>query len=106
MKKAFQRRRDLVLEGVGQIKGMKKYTPQGAFYLFPDVSEFFGKSSGERTIENDSDLCFYLLEEAHVALVPGSAFGSPNNIRLSYAASDQALKEALSRMKKHLDRLR
>ena len=106
MKEAFKRRRNLVMDGMDQIKGVKKYTPQGAFYLFPDISAFFGKSNGNRTIENDSDLCFYLLEEAHVALVPGSAFGSPHNIRLSYAASDEELKEALIRMKTHLDKLR
>ena len=106
MKEAIKRRRNLVMDGRDQIKGVKKYTPQGAFYLFPDISAFFGKSNGNRTIENDSDLCFYLLEEAHVALVPGSAFGSPHNIRLSYAASDEELKEALIRMKTHLDKLR
>lgn len=106
MKEAFKRRRDLVMEGMDQIKGIKKYTPQGAFYLFPDISDFFGKSNGNRTIESDSDLCFYLLEEAQVALVPGSAFGSPQNIRLSYAASDEELKEALLRMKTHLDKLK
>ncbi|MBS3808058.1 MAG: pyridoxal phosphate-dependent aminotransferase [Bacteroidales bacterium] len=106
MKKAFKRRRDLVMEGMDQMKGIKKYTPQGAFYLFPDISDFFGKSNGKRTIESDSDLCFYLLEEAQVALVPGSAFGSPQNIRLSYAASDEELKEALLRMKTYLDKLK
>jgi len=106
MREAFRRRRDLVMEGLDQIKGVKKYTPHGAFYLFPDISDFFGKSNGKRTIESDSDLCFYLLEEAHVALVPGSAFGSPQNIRLSYAASDEELKEALIRIKTHLDKLK
>lgn len=106
MNEAFKRRRNLVMEGIDQIKGMKKYTPQGAFYLFPDISYFFGKSNGQRTIENDSDLCFYLLEEANVALVPGSAFGSPQNIRLSYAASDEQLKEALVRMKTYLEKLK
>jgi len=105
MKEAFKRRRDLVLDGMNQINGMKTYTPQGAFYLFPDISHFIGKSNGQRTIESDSDLCFYLLEEANVALVPGSAFGSPQNIRLSYAASDEELKEALTRMKTQLDKL-
>ena len=105
MVKAFIRRRDLVMEGLEQIKGIKKYTPTGAFYLFPDVSYYFGKSSGQRQINNDSDLCFYLLEEANVALVPGSAFGSPDNIRISYAASDEELKEALRRIKHYLDKL-
>lgn len=105
MNQAFQRRRDLVMEGLDQIEGVKKYTPHGAFYLFPDISYFFGKSDGNRTINNDSDLCFYLLEEANVALVPGGAFGSPNNIRLSYAASDEELQEALQRIKIYLDKL-
>jgi len=105
MNEAFIRRRDLVLEGLEQIKGMKKYTPDGAFYLFPDISYYFGKSDGNVTIENDQDLCFYLLDEANVALVPGSAFGSGENIRISYAASDDELKEALSRIKIALDKL-
>jgi aspartate aminotransferase len=105
MKEAFKRRRDLVMEGLDKIEGVRKYTPHGAFYLFPEISWFFGKSDGKRTIHNDSDLCFYLLEEANVALVPGSAFGSPNNIRLSYAASDDELKEALKRIKTYLDKL-
>ena len=106
MNEAFIRRRDLVLEGLEQIKGMKKYTPDGAFYLFPDISYYFGKSDGNATIENDQDLCFYLLDEANVALVPGSAFGSSDNIRISYAASDDELKEALSRIKIALDKLK
>jgi aspartate aminotransferase len=105
MVKAFIRRRDLVMDRLEEIEGIKKYTPHGAFYLFPDVSYYFGKSSGQRQISNDSDLCFYLLEEANVALVPGSAFGSLNNIRISYAASDEELKEALGRMKHYLDKL-
>lgn len=105
MVKAFKRRRNMVLEELGQIQGILKYSPHGAFYLFPDVSHYFGKSFGERQINNASDLCFYLLEEANVAVVPGSAFGSPNNIRISYAASDEELKEALGRIKTYLDKL-
>jgi aspartate aminotransferase len=105
MNEAFKRRRDLVLEGLDQIKGMKKYTPKGAFYLFPNISYYFGKANGSVTIENDQDLCFYLLDEANVALVPGTAFGSPENLRISYAASDEELKEALSRIKVALDKL-
>lgn len=106
MNEAFKRRRDLVLEGLDQIKGLKKYTPKGAFYLFPNVTYYFGKSNGSVTIENDQDLCFYLLDEAYVALVPGTAFGSPENIRISYAASDEELKEAISRIKIALDKLK
>ncbi|MFP4042123.1 MAG: pyridoxal phosphate-dependent aminotransferase [Bacteroidales bacterium] len=105
MNEAFKKRRDLVLEGLSQIKGIEKYTPQGAFYLFPKITYYFGKSDGNRTINNDQDLCFYLLEEANVALVPGSAFGSPENIRLSYAASEDELREALKRIKTALDKL-
>ncbi|MFO8236619.1 MAG: pyridoxal phosphate-dependent aminotransferase [Bacteroidales bacterium] len=105
MNQAFKKRRDLVLEGVSQIKGMEEYTPQGAFYLFPKINHFFGKSNGKWKINNDQDLCFYLLEEANVALVPGSAFGSDENIRLSYAASEDELKEALKRIKAALDKL-
>jgi len=106
MNDAFKRRRDLVLEGLEQIKGMKKYTPKGAFYLFPNIAYYFGKANGSVTIENDQDLCFYLLDEANVALVPGTAFGSPENIRISYAASDEDLKEALGRIKIALDKLK
>ncbi|MGM0531072.1 MAG: pyridoxal phosphate-dependent aminotransferase [Bacteroidota bacterium] len=106
MVNAFKRRRDMVMEGLEQIKGIKKYTPYGAFYLFPDISYYFGKSYGQRKINNASDLCFYLLEEANVALVPGNAFGSPNNIRISYAASDDELQEALRRIKAYLDKLK
>lgn len=106
MNEAFKRRRDLVLEGLDQIKGMKKYTPKGAFYLFPNIAYYFGKANGSVTIEDDQDLCFYLLDEANVALVPGSAFGSPENIRISYAASDGELNEALSRIKIALDKLK
>ncbi|MFP4620864.1 MAG: aminotransferase class I/II-fold pyridoxal phosphate-dependent enzyme, partial [Bacteroidales bacterium] len=105
MVKAFKRRRDLVMNGLEQIEGIKKYLPHGAFYLFPDVSHYFGKSYGSREIKNAGDLCFYLLEEANVAVVPGSAFGYPNNIRISYAASDEELQEALRRIKDYLDKL-
>ncbi len=106
MKQAFKRRRDLVLNGLKQINGVEIYTPNGAFYLFPKINSFFGKSNGNWKIENDQNLCFYLLEEANVALVPGRAFGSEENIRLSYAASDDELKEALARIKVSLDKLK
>jgi aspartate aminotransferase len=106
MNEAFKRRRDLVLDGMKQISGVEIYTPNGAFYLFPKIDSFFGKSNGSWKIENDQDLCFYLLEEANVALVPGRAFGSEENIRISYAASDEELKEALTRIKVALDKLK
>jgi len=105
MVKAFIKRRDLLIKGLGKIEGIKKYKPQGAFYLFPDISYYFGKSTPNKTIQNDTDLCYYLLEEAHVAVVPGSAFGSPNNIRISYAASEKELNTALGRLKTYLDKL-
>jgi len=102
---AFRRRRDLVVELMKDIKGLKNNVPQGAFYLFPEASYYFGKTDGERTIENAMDLCMYILEKGHVATVPGDAFGSPNYIRFSYATSDDQLREALKRMKKVLDEL-
>ena len=102
---AFRRRRDLVVELMKDIKGLKNNVPQGAFYLFPEASYYFGKTDGERTIENAMDLCMYILEKGHVATVPGDAFGSPNYIRFSYATSDDQLSEALKRMKKVLDEL-
>jgi len=103
---AFKRRRDLVIELMKDIKGLKNNVPQGAFYLFPEASYYFGKTDGERTIENAMDLCIYILEKGHVATVPGDAFGSPNYIRFSYATSDDQLREALKRMKKVLDELK
>ncbi|MEA2106278.1 MAG: pyridoxal phosphate-dependent aminotransferase [Bacteroidota bacterium] len=103
---AFKRRRDLVIELMKDIKGLKNNVPQGAFYLFPEASYYFGKTDGNRTIKNAMDLCLYILEEAHVATVPGDAFGSPNYIRFSYATSDDQLREALKRMKKVLDKLK
>ena len=105
MRKAFLRRRDLMLELAGQIKGLVVQTPPGAFYLFPDVRSFFGKGDGSRIIENANDLSMYLLEKAHVACVSGNAFGSPGNLRISYAASDEQLKEAMKRMKQALENL-
>src|SRR6056297_380154 len=105
MTKAFKKRRDLLLEGLSKIEGIQKYTPEGAFYLFPDITYFLGKSVNGKKINNDQDLCFYLLDDANVALVPGSAFGSPNNIRLSYAASEDELKKAIERIKTSLEKL-
>jgi aspartate aminotransferase len=105
MTKAFKKRRDLLLEGLSKIEGIQKYTPEGAFYLFPDITHFLGKSVNGKKINNDQDLCFYLLDDANVALVPGSAFGSPENIRLSYAASEEELKKAVERIKTSLEKL-
>ena len=105
MKEAFKRRRDLMVKNLSQIEGVKVNEPEGAFYVFPDISYYFGKSDGKRTINNASDFCFYILEEAHVACVTGEAFGAPNYARLSYATSDEKLEEALKRIKTALSKL-
>lgn len=98
----FKSRRDIVIGLLNEIEGVKTNTPNGAFYLFPDVSSFFGKTLNGAKIENASDFSLYLLEEAHVATVTGDAFGAPNCIRISYAASEEQLREAMSRIKKAL----
>jgi aspartate aminotransferase len=105
MRDAFKRRRDLVLKGLNEIPGMKTNVPDGAFYVYPEVSAFFGKKYGAHTINNATDLSMFLLDEAHVALVPGAAFGEDNYIRISYAASDEKLAEAVRRMKVALAKL-
>ena len=106
MRKAFHKRRDLMLEMLSEIAGIKTNIPDGAFYIFPDISHYFGKSDGEKTISNSIDFCMYILNNAHVALVAGEAFGSPNCVRISYAASEENLIEAVKRMKKSLAKLR
>lgn len=102
---AFQKRRDLVLKLLGSIDRLKTNIPQGAFYVFPDCSAYFGTSHGDYQIVNADDLCNYLLMEGHVAVVTGAAFGAPNCFRISYAASEQDLTEAVRRMKSALDKL-
>ena len=102
---AFSKRRDLVLEKLSEIDGLKLNTPEGAFYVFPDVTAYFGKSFGNHTIKSATDLSMYLLDEALVALVTGEAFGAPDCIRLSYAAAEEVLLEAIKRMKIALDQL-
>jgi len=94
----FKIRRDLVLDLLGKIEGIKTNTPQGAFYVFPDVSYYFGKTIQGKVIENASDISMLLLESANVATVTGDAFGAPNCIRISYAASQNDLKEAIKRI--------
>lgn len=98
MRQAFERRRELVIGLLEAIPGLRVNRPQGAFYIFPDASAFFGKGTGEARIENSDDLCAYLLEEAHVATVAGSAFGAPDCFRLSYAAAEDQLREAIRRI--------
>jgi aspartate aminotransferase len=105
MIQAFKKRRDLVLDALNNMSGVKVNIPDGAFYVFPDISSFFGKSYQEHTIQNASDLCLYLLSEALVALVTGEAFGDPNCIRISYAASEETLTEAMRRVNVALEKL-
>ena len=105
MKSAFLERRDFIINELKRIDGMKINQPEGAFYVFPDVSSFFGKSIGDRLITDSNDLCLYLLEEAKVALVTGNAFGSPACLRISYAASMEELKEAMDRISQALYKL-
>jgi len=102
MRDAFLRRRDLILGHVTGIEGVRCPTPGGAFYVFPDFSAYLGKTVGDRKIETDMDLCIYLLEEGHIATVPGSAFGMPGCVRISYANSDENLEKAMQRLKSAL----
>ena len=106
MRQAFERRRDLIVELAKAIPGLEVNTPQGAFYLFPKCSSFFGKSCNGRTINTSSDLAMYLLEEAHVATVGGDAFGDPDCFRMSYATSDDNIREAMRRIKEALAQLK
>ena len=102
MIEAFHQRRDLVLKLLGAIPGFKLNVPEGAFYVFPDISEYFGKTLRGKAINNASDFSLYLLEEAGVATVTGEAFGDLNCIRISYAASEESLKEAIRRISEAL----
>lgn len=99
MRKAFERRRDLIVELASQIPGLEVNKPEGAFYLFPKCSSFFGKSYNGKTINNSTDLAMFLLEVGHVATVGGDAFGDPYCFRMSYATSDDNIREALKRIK-------
>ena len=105
MRKAFERRRNLIVELAKQIPGFEVNTPQGAFYLFPKCDSFFGKAAGGRIINNADDLAMYLLEVGHVACVGGTSFGAPECIRMSYATSDENLVEAMRRIKEALSAL-
>ena len=106
MRKAFERRRDLIVSLLKEIPGLKINHPEGAFYIFPEVSSYFGKSCGKHTINNSNDLAMYLLEEAHVATVDGAAFCAPGYIRLSYATSDDNIREAARRIAAALAQLK
>lgn len=106
MRQAFERRKKLTFDLLLAIDGLEVNNPEGAFYLFPKCSSFFGKTYEGRTIKDSSDLAIYLLEEGHVACVAGDAFGAPDNIRLSYATSDENLVEAVGRIKAALLKLK
>lgn len=106
MRQAFERRRDLILGLAREIEGLKVLKPQGAFYLFPDVSAFFGKAYNGMTVHNADEVVEYLLNEAHVACVSGSAFGEDRCIRLSYATSEELIIKAMARIKEALGKLR
>lgn len=101
----YLKRRDLVLGLLQDIPGIKTHVPEGAFYFFPDVTAFFGKSAQGHSVANADDLCLYLLAVANVSLVTGAAFGAPNCVRISYAASEAELIEAMKRIKKALGEL-
>jgi aspartate aminotransferase len=105
MKAAFLKRRDMMIEELSKISGMKVNKPQGAFYIFPDISAYFGKKAGDFAINTADDFCEYLLKEAHVAVVTGSAFGAPECFRISYAASEAELREAVKRIAAAVERL-
>lgn len=105
MRDAYLQRRNLVKGLLDEIPGVKTNNPEGAFYIFPDISAYFGKSDGNMTINNSDDFCEYLLNNAYVAVVSGSAFGADNCFRISYAASEDQLKEAIKRMGEALAKL-
>ena len=105
MQKAFQRRRDLIVKLAKEIPGLEVNVPEGAFYLFPKCSSFFGKSYNGQTVKDSDDLAMYLLTEAHVATVGGASFGAPDCFRMSYATSDENIVEAMNRIKEALAKL-
>lgn len=106
MRLEFRRRRDYVVERLNRLPGFSCLLPQGAFYVFPRISELFGRKADGRTLTDSAAVCEWLLDEAHVALVPGSAFGAPDHLRLSYAATMERLEEALDRIEGVLGRVR
>ena len=106
MREAFHKRRDLALEQIREVPGFETREPNGAFYLFPKVSQLFGKANGSYTINNSTDLSLFLLEDANVATVTGEAFGSPECLRLSYATSEEQMAEAISRIKASVEKLK
>jgi len=105
MNKAFKRRKELIVKLVREIPGIKVYDPDGAFYVFPKVDAYYGKSFNGTKINSSTELCLYLLEHAHIATVPGEAFGDPDCIRISFATADEKLVDAMKRMKDALGTL-
>ena len=106
MRQAFERRRDLIVKLAKEIPGLEVNVPEGAFYLFPKCSSFYGKSDGEITINNSTDFAMYLLEKGHVATVGGDAFGDPDCFRMSYATSDENIIEAMTRIRNTVAKLK
>jgi aspartate aminotransferase len=106
MVREFICRRKRVLELVKEIPGIKCFEPEGAFYIFPDVSSYYGKSNGETTVQNSADFCMYLLNTAHVSSVMGDAFGEPDCVRFSFANSMQNIEKGWARIKDALGKLK
>lgn len=106
MRIKFLQRRDLMIGLLKEIKGFKLNIPQGAFYIFPEISALLNTTDGETTIKTTDDFCMWLLNKAHVGLVPGEAFGAPGYIRISYATSEQRLTEAVKRIKEAVKTLK
>jgi aspartate aminotransferase len=106
MRDAFRERRDFVIDALSRIEGIRINNPEGAFYAFPNISAFFGKSDGTTTINNDEDFSMYLLHKAHVSTVNGAAFGNANCIRISFATSMEKLQAAMERIRKALSELK
>lgn len=106
MRLAFEKRKDLMLRELSKIDGFKTNNPAGAFYVFPDISSFFGKNAGSELIKNCNDFSMYLLNEAHVSTVPGDAFGNPECVRISYAASQDDLMKACTRISEAVKKLK
>ena len=106
MRDAFKKRRDFIVDSLNNLEGVSCFKPGGAFYVFPDISAYLNKTTADgKSIKTSTDLCLYLLEEYNIALVPGDAFGEPNGVRISYAASMENIREALERLKKGLNAL-
>lgn len=106
MLKAFTRRKNLIMQLLKDIPGLEVAEPEGAFYVFPKIDSYFGKSYGNRKIESTNDFCLYLLEEGHIGTVPGEAFGEPTCFRISFATSDENIVEAMKRLKEALGKLK